>query len=212
MNVTYEAVLDVEEDTVAFLAALLAGERVRRGTRAGTRALAPWQQAVLVLRWFLDDARMSALARDNAISASTAYAYRDEGIAVLARQKPSLHGVLLAAKAVGHSHVIVDGTLIHTDRIATPAPRPEWTCGAAASTATTAETSKPSPPPTDGYYGRPTFGLAASTTPPPPAPTPTCLSTSPPGSPTDDTAWPTWATKVNPTCSPCRSKSPETRT
>lgn len=33
-------------------------------------------------------------------------------------------GALLAAKAAGHSHVIVDGTLIHTDRISTPGPTP----------------------------------------------------------------------------------------
>ncbi|MGH3623133.1 MAG: HARBI1 family protein, partial [Sciscionella sp.] len=38
--------------------------------------------------------------------------------------KPSLHGALLAAKAAGYSHVIVDGTLIYTDRIATPGPTP----------------------------------------------------------------------------------------
>jgi DDE superfamily endonuclease len=122
VSVTYQAVLDVEEDTVEFLAGLLVDERTRRGTRADTRVLLPRQQAVLALRWFLDDTRMSALARDNAISESTAYAYRDEAIAVLAARKPSLHGALLAAKAAGHSHVIVDGTLIHTDRIATPGP------------------------------------------------------------------------------------------
>jgi hypothetical protein len=122
VSVTYEAVLDVEERTVEFLAGLLVAERVRRGTRAGSRALEVREQAVLVLRWFLDDARMTALARDNAISVSTAYAYRDEGVAVLAQRRPSLRGALLAAKAAGHSHVIVDGTLIRTDRIATPGP------------------------------------------------------------------------------------------
>jgi hypothetical protein len=89
---------------------------------AGAPALATFKQAVLVLRWFLEDTRMSALARDNAIAVSAAYEYRDEGIAVLAAPRPSLHGALLAAKAVGHSHVIVDGTLIHTDRISTPGP------------------------------------------------------------------------------------------
>jgi len=118
MSVAYTAVLDVSEDSVLFLSALLHAERLRRGTRMGRRAL-------LVLRWFLDDTRMSALARDNAISVSTAYAYRDEGIAVLVARQPSLHGALLAAKAAGHSHVIVDGTLIHTDRISIPGP----TCG-----------------------------------------------------------------------------------
>jgi len=122
VSVTYDAVLDVSEDGVAFLAGLLDTERVRRGTRSNTRAWNTRAQAVLVLRWFLDDTRMSALARDNAISPSTAYDYRDEGIAVLAARRPSLHGALLAARVAGHSHVITDGTLIHTDRIATPGP------------------------------------------------------------------------------------------
>jgi hypothetical protein len=71
---------------------------------------------------------MSDLARDNGISESTAYEYRDEGIAVLAACWPSLHGALLAAKAAGHTYVIVDGTLIRTDRIATRAPLAGWTC------------------------------------------------------------------------------------
>ena len=122
MSVAYTAVLDVSEGSVLFLSGLLHAERVRRGTRKGRRALGTYRQAVLVLRWFLDDTRMSALARDNAIAVSTAYEYRDEGIAVLAARQPSLHGALLAAKAAGHSHVIVDGTLIHTDRISTPGP------------------------------------------------------------------------------------------
>jgi DDE superfamily endonuclease len=122
MSVTYEAVLDVSEDTVLFLSGLLHAERLRRGTRAGRRKLSTYKQAVLVLRWFLDDTRMSALARDNRISKSTAYEYRDEGIAVLAARRPTLHGALLAAKMAGHSFVIVDGTLIHTDRISIPGP------------------------------------------------------------------------------------------
>ncbi|MCP2205186.1 hypothetical protein LX90_008924 [Lentzea flava] len=111
MSATYTAVLEASEDTVLFLSTLLHAERGRRGTRRSTRALGTNKQAVLVLRWFLEDARMSALVRDNAIAVSTAYAYRDEGIAVLAVGRPSLRGALLAAKAAGHSHVIVDGTL-----------------------------------------------------------------------------------------------------
>ena len=122
MSITYEAVLDVSERTAQFLSQLLHEERVRRGTRKGTRALGTYKQAVLVLRWFLDDTRVSALATDNGISRSTAYDYRDEAIAVLAVRKPSLHNALLAAKAAGHTHVIVDGTLIETDRVSAPGP------------------------------------------------------------------------------------------
>ena len=122
MSVTYEAVLSVSEDSVGFVSGLLHAERQRRGTRKGTRCLSTYQQAVLVLRWFLDDTGMTQLARDNALSVSTAYEYRDEGIDVLVARQPSLHGVLLAAKAAGHGHVTVDGTLIYTDRNHTPGP------------------------------------------------------------------------------------------
>ena len=116
--------LDVSERSVELLAQLLRAERVRRGTRTGTRALGVHQQALLVLRWFFDDVRMVALAQDHKISRSAVYAYRDEGIAALAARRPSLHGALLAAKAAGHAHVIVDGTLIATDRPGTPGPTP----------------------------------------------------------------------------------------
>jgi hypothetical protein len=39
MSVTYTATLTVREETVLFLSGLLNAERLRRGTRAGTRAL-----------------------------------------------------------------------------------------------------------------------------------------------------------------------------
>lgn len=75
MSITYTAQLPVRDQTVDVLAKLLADERARRGTRAGTRALSCHNQAVLVLRWFLDGTRMSQLARDNAIGKSTGYDY-----------------------------------------------------------------------------------------------------------------------------------------
>jgi hypothetical protein len=124
MSVTYTAVLPVRDGTVDFLADLLAAERARRGTRGQTRSLSTYDQAVLVLRWFLDGTRMSQLARDNQVSKSTGYDYLHEGIDVLAARAPSLHGALLAAKAAGYSHVNIDGTLIETDRVSTPGPTP----------------------------------------------------------------------------------------
>ncbi len=124
MSVTYTATLSVREETVLFVASLLHRERQRRGTRAGTRSLSCFQQAILVIRWFLDGTRMSQLARDSAIGKSTAYDYLHEGIDVLAARTPSLHGALLAAKAAGYSHVNIDGTLIETDRCAASGPTP----------------------------------------------------------------------------------------
>jgi hypothetical protein len=114
--VTYTAVLPVAEETVQFVSGLLAAERRRRGTRGRRRALGCYRQAVLVLRWFVDGTRLAQLAADNCIGSSTAYRYLHEGIDVLAAAAPGLRGALLAARAAGHSHVTVDGTLVRTDR------------------------------------------------------------------------------------------------
>jgi hypothetical protein len=77
---------------------------------------------VLVLRWLLDGTRLVQLVADNDIGRSTAYRYLHEGIDVLADRAPGLRGALLAARAAGHAHVTVDGTLIRTDRCHVPGP------------------------------------------------------------------------------------------
>lgn len=122
MSVTYSAMLPVSDHTVDFLAGLLDAWRARLGTRNGTRSLSCRDQAILVMRWFCDGTRMRQLAADNDISKSTCYDYLHEGIDTLAAWAPSLHGALLAAKTAGYSHVIIDGTLIETDRVAAPGP------------------------------------------------------------------------------------------
>lgn len=86
------------------------------------RALEAWDQAVLVCRWFCDGTRVKQLARDNRIGLSTTYRYLDEGMEVLAATMPSLAGALLAAKIAGHDRVMIDGTLIPTDRLKVPGP------------------------------------------------------------------------------------------
>lgn len=123
--VTYAAVLPIGDDTATFLSRLLAGERARRRTRRGRRALGCYRHAVLVLRWFLDGTRVAQLAGDNQLSSSTAYRYLHEGIDALAGAAPGLHGALLAARSAGHTHVQLDGTLIPTDRSKTPGPTPD---------------------------------------------------------------------------------------
>jgi hypothetical protein len=127
MSVTYTATLPVREETVLVVSGLLHAERQRLGTRAGTRALGCYRQAILVLRWLLDGTRITQLAADNKISRSTGYTYLHEGIAVLAARAPGLGSVLLAAKMAGYAHVTIDGTLIETDRCRTPGADPR--CG-----------------------------------------------------------------------------------
>ncbi len=41
---------------------------------------------------------------------------------MLARRRPTLRGALIAAKAAGYSHVVVDGTVIRIDRLHVPGP------------------------------------------------------------------------------------------
>ena len=119
---TYSATLDVPEETATLLVELLVAERLRRGTGVGARAATCRQQAILVLRWFRDDADMKILAVDTRVSTATGYRYLHEGIDVLAAQAPDLHDVLARGKADGWTHVTVDGTLIRTDRCHTKNP------------------------------------------------------------------------------------------
>jgi DDE superfamily endonuclease len=116
--ITYRATLDVARPIGGYLAQLLAQERAARGTRRGRRALGVFAQAVLVLRWFRDATPVARLAADAQISIATAYRYLHEGIAVLAAQAPDLPDVLAGRLAAGDTHVILDGTLIRTTRVA----------------------------------------------------------------------------------------------
>jgi hypothetical protein len=119
--ITYRATLDVPRELVQFVARLLAAERRRRRAPRGSRALTCFWQAVLGVRWFRDRATPDALARDHRISRATAYRYRDEVIDVLAEQAPDLHQALQRAHQVGLPHVILDGTIIESDRCREPA-------------------------------------------------------------------------------------------
>ncbi|MEV6533483.1 hypothetical protein AB0M86_28435, partial [Streptomyces sp. NPDC051639] len=58
--VTYVATLDVPRHVVDYLSRLLAAHR----RRIGSRALGPFRQAVLVLRWFREHGCVHCLARD----------------------------------------------------------------------------------------------------------------------------------------------------
>ncbi|MEU4303470.1 transposase family protein [Kitasatospora aureofaciens] len=116
--VTYGATLDVPRHVVEFVARHLAAHRRRIGTPKGSRALGPFRQAVLVLRWFRERGCVHCLARDAGVSQATGYRYLHEGIDVLADQAPDLHEVLMQCRRQGMTHVILDGTLIESDRLA----------------------------------------------------------------------------------------------
>lgn len=169
-SITYTGVLDVSRATAEALAKLLLEHRERLGTCKGTRALGPFKQSVLILRWFLDGARLTQLARDNRISVPTAYRYLHEGLTVLADHAPDLSTALERAAVAGFTHLNLDGTVIRTDRVTAPGPNKAdlWWSG---KHSTTAATSRSFPHPTAGRSGFRRSGPAASTTPPAPVPT-----------------------------------------
>lgn len=72
----------------------------------------------MVLRWFRERGCVHCLARDAGVSQATGYRYLHEAIDVLAAQAANLHQVLKECQAKGLSHVILDGTLIETGRVA----------------------------------------------------------------------------------------------
>jgi hypothetical protein len=115
---SYRVTLDVPFQLVLFVSRLLAEHRREIGTRDGTRALTCWKQAVFALAWFRDRPDIRRLGQGSGISQATAYRYKDEAVEVLAAKAPSLREALDKAVEQGLPYLILDGTLISSDRCA----------------------------------------------------------------------------------------------
>jgi hypothetical protein len=116
--IAYRAMLDVPRELIRYLARLLAAERRAVGTRKGSRALTCHYQAILVLVWFRKGEDKTLLGAGFGVSRATAYRYVAEGIKVLSAAAPDLHAALKRVADEGWSHVILDGKLFATDRLA----------------------------------------------------------------------------------------------
>ena len=115
---SYRVILDVPLPLVLFVSGLLAAHRREIGTRDGTRALTCWKQAVFALAWFRDRPDIRRLGAGFGISQATAYRYKDEAVEVLAAKAPTLRETLDKAIDQGLPYLILDGTLISSDRCA----------------------------------------------------------------------------------------------
>jgi hypothetical protein len=113
---SYRVTLDVPVQLVLFVSRLLADRRREIGTRRGTRALTCFRQAVFVLAWFGDRPDIGRLGQGSGISQATAYRYLTEAIEVLAARAPSLRQALEKAKDLGLPYLILDGTVVTSDR------------------------------------------------------------------------------------------------
>ena len=114
---SYRASLDVSRDLAQAVARFLFAHRVRIGTRRGRRVLGCFAQAVLLLRFMRQRATVADLACDNGVSLKTAYRYLHEALDVLAAQAPELPDVVDDAVRAETEHLLLDGTLIPTDRV-----------------------------------------------------------------------------------------------
>jgi DDE superfamily endonuclease len=115
---SYRVILDVPLPLVAFVPELLAAHRREIGTRAGTRALTCQKQALFALAWFRDRPDIRRLGAGFRISQATAYRYKDEAVEVLAAKAPTLREALEKAAEQGLPYLILDGTLVSSDRCA----------------------------------------------------------------------------------------------
>jgi hypothetical protein len=113
---SYRVTLDVPFQLAVFVSKLLADHRREIGTRAGTRALSCWKQAMFALAWFRDRPGIRRLGAGFGISRATAYRYKDEAVQVLAAKAPTLREALDRAAVQGLPYLILDGTLISSDR------------------------------------------------------------------------------------------------
>jgi hypothetical protein len=110
--------LDVSHELVEHVAWLLHERRQARNTRR--RKPGCFQQALLTLVHLRKNETFSQLGAGFGITPATAWRYIDETLDVLAGWAPGLHEALTG---LGEGdHVIVDGTLIPTDRIGADEP------------------------------------------------------------------------------------------
>ncbi len=116
--VPYPAMLDVPHELVEHVAWLLHEHQRARNTR--WRRLGCFQQALLALVHLRKNETFAQLGAGFGISESTAWRYVDETLDILSSWAPGLQEALTG---LGEGdHVIVDGTLIPTDRIKADEP------------------------------------------------------------------------------------------
>ncbi|WP_405452368.1 transposase [Streptomyces achromogenes] len=117
----YQCRLSLSTRTVNHLADLL--RRHLKAIRSRWRILPPGKIAVIVLAVLRHDERLADMAGGNDVSESTVRRWRDELIALLAAQAPRLDRALKKVVNQGGEVVLIDGTLIRTQRRTGPADR-----------------------------------------------------------------------------------------
>jgi len=112
------AALPLSAQALSYVAGVIRRHRAKIGSC--WRKLNPGRQALLVLVHLRET--FADLAAGFAVGTATAWRYARETIPLLAARAPRLRGALAAAKNAGHAFVVIDGTLVPTDRVAADRP------------------------------------------------------------------------------------------
>ncbi|MGW4985375.1 hypothetical protein [Streptomyces mirabilis] len=113
-SLVYQCRLPLSSSTVNHLADLL--RRHLKSIRSRWRILPPGKIAVIVLAVLRHDQRLADMAGGSSVSESTVRRWRDELIALLAAQAPRLDRALRKVARHDGEVVLIDGTLIPTQR------------------------------------------------------------------------------------------------
>ncbi len=82
----------------------------------------PGQQALLVLVYLRKGETFAEIGAGFGVSATTGWRYVQETVMLLPARSPKLTQALRKAAKDGLTHLILDGTLIHTDRVKADRP------------------------------------------------------------------------------------------
>ncbi|MFE3455217.1 transposase family protein [Nonomuraea sp. NPDC059194] len=116
----YRAAVDLSRSTLNYVAGLI--RRRRKAIGSAWRLLNPGQQALLVLVYLRKGETFDELGAGFGVSTATAWRYVEETVMLLSTRSPKLGQALRKAKRDGLHYLVLDGTLIRTDRIKADRP------------------------------------------------------------------------------------------
>jgi hypothetical protein len=116
----YRAAVDLSRSTMNYVAGLI--RRHRKAIKSVWRQLNPGQQALLVLVHLRKGETFAELAAGFGVSTTTAWRYVHETAMLLSARSPKLRQALRKAKKDGLHYLVLDGTLIHADRVKADRP------------------------------------------------------------------------------------------
>jgi len=116
----YRAALPLSRQTLSFTAGVIRRHRASIGSR--WRKLNPGQQALLVLVHLRKGESFAQAGAGFGVGTATAWRYVTETVGLLAARAPKLRRAVRSATKAGYPFVVLDGTLVRTDRVAADRP------------------------------------------------------------------------------------------